>query len=331
MNAHENVARTLAPQKTFFELMRRAEALHRGNCATAKHGRRPAWLHLEQMPAMHFASTEVAEVKIDSDYSDPTAFPEVIVKHRHFGLFAPYGPLPIHVTEHAMRERKFERNGAFEDFINLISGNFAWWHYCARSSMDPVLGYDYTRNPFVARLTAHAHVHDADYSKNIDRDVALHVQWCRQAYPGAYMSRSRPLSTLQRMLRTYFGVPLQLRPRRGRWIPVRNKGQQSNRLGRWRLGSRVWDVQYALEILVGPLDAEALQNWRHGALGTRAMALIVADYAEGRIQPVVMVQVRTHPDLIGKVGKMRLGIDTWCRPDNALHTFTVYDSSQDLL
>ena len=62
-----------------------------------------------------------------------------------------------------------------------------------------------------------------------------------------------------------------------------------------------------------------------------AMFAVAADFADGRAAPVIKVQVRTRPELAGKVGRMRLGVDAWSRPGVSLRTLTVYESFQDPL
>lgn len=323
----------LTPRKTFFELMRRVEALQcdaeSSNQCAARLRRRPAWLHLEQPARMDFATAEVSDVEVDMPLAaDSGAWPEVTVSYRHFGLFAPYGPLPLHVTEHAMLEKRVERNAAFERFVNLMCGDLAWSHYAAWAALHPVLGYDRFRNTFAERIASLANA-TASASDDAARDRDVNA--CRCSYPGVYYAPHRSLSDLQRMLRAYFGVALRVLPRYGRWIRVPNASRSPRQPGHWRLGSRVWDAQLSLEILIGPIDADTFHNWQRGAPTVRAVSSVVTDFADGRVQPVVKVQVRTRPELAGKVGRMRLGINSWSRPNHSLVTLTVHEPFRDPL
>lgn len=336
------MTRALTPQRTFFELMRRVETLQRNAKAALRAERRPlrrpAWLRIEQPAAMHFASTEVSRVQIDmppfaspaapDDHDEP---PHVTVTQRHFGLFAPYGPLPLHMTEHAMQEKRFERNAAFERFVNVVCGDLAWLHYVAWSAMHPVLGYERTRNPFVERVTslAYARAADHDDTNNADNADDPHARACRAAFPGIYCAPRRSLADLQRMLRSYFGVALQVSPRHGRWIAVPPAARDARRLGAWRMGARIWDVQHSLEIVIGPIEADAFYHWQRRAAAVAAVYAVVADFVDGRLYPVIKVQVRTRPELAGRVGGMRVGVDAWSRPNHALRTLTVYESFRD--
>lgn len=318
------VERALTPRRTFFELMRRVEVLERELGGPPRRARRsPAWLRIEQSADMRFASTEVANVTVEQTrFVDADDHPRVKITQRHFGLFAPFGPLPLHVTEHAMQEKRFERNAAFERFVNVACGDLAWLHYSAWSAMHPVLGYERARNPFVERVTTLANAgRGADISSQ-DRDA----QACRAAFPGIYCAPRRSLGDLRRMLAGYFRVPLRILPRHGRWIPVPPAPRGGRRLGGWRLGARIWDVQHSMEIVIGPIEAEEFHRWQRRSAAVMAVCAVATDFVDGRIDPVIKVEVRTRPELAGKVGRMRIGVDAWSRPDHALRTLTIYES-----
>jgi type VI secretion system protein ImpH len=325
----------LTPHKTFFELMRRFDALHHRQQVPGlrQRRRRPVWLRMEQSAAMHFASTEVAAVQVVSPaFGASDVWPEVRVELRHFGLFAPYGALPLHITEHAMREKGFERNGAFEQFVNVVSSDMAWLHYTAWAAMHPALGYERDRNAFIDRIGGMAWVdapgvHGASTARGSAGNP--HAQACRRSWPGLYIAPHRPMANLQRLLRAYFKTPVQLLPRGGRWLAVPATGREGQRLGRWRLGSRVWDAQNTLDIEIGPIDAGAFHLWQRRAPATRALVAVVADYAGGSVQAAVHVQVRTRPELAARVGRTRVGVDAWANPGHVLRRLTVHEASQD--
>lgn len=329
MTPLERVSRALTPRRTFFELMRRVEALQRRHDGrSARKRRMPKWLRIEQPAQMHFASTEVERVQVTlARFVEDDDHPQVTVAQRHFGLFAPYGPLPLHVTEHAMQEKRFERNAAFERFVNVACGDLAWLHYSAWSSMHPVLGYERARNPFVERVTALA---DACRAQQDDGEpYGRHALACRRAFPGIYCAPRRSLADLQRLLRAYFGVALQVVPRHGRWVPVPAAASHARRLGGWRLGARIWDVQHSIEIVVGPIEADEFYRWQRRAAAVMALSAVVTDFVDGRIYPVIKVQVWTRPELAGRVGCMRVGVDAWSRPNRTLRTLTVFESFRD--
>lgn len=312
----------LRAQKQFFELMRRLEAGLTDVDLPLRHRRRPAWLSLEQAAAMHFASTEVARVNhLEAAPTEGRLSAVLQVIIRHFGLFAPYGPLPLHITEHAMVERRFERNRAFESFVNLISADMAWLQYLSATAMHPVISREQGRHTFQRRVAGP--VRALPESSPGPVTLAQHVAACHASFPGVYLRRQRSTATLKHMLAAYFDVPLRLLPRAPRWLEVPEAAQQDRALGLWRLGSRFADAQ-TLDIEVGPLDAANHAPWGRRAEATQAMVALVKDYSRTGLTPSVHLLIKTHPGMATRVGRMRLGADAWLRPKHGLRRVTVY-------
>lgn len=314
--------------KDFLELMRGIERISQtgplhGSARTLR--RQPDWLTIEQTADLAFATCEVDAIQIRTDPLDARMAREVVVRQRHFGLFAPYGPLPLYITEHAMHERRYERNAAFERFVNLVSARLAWNHYCAWSALHPVLGYERARNAFAERL---GQLSNAPLGNAAETPIS-HAGACRAAYAGLYAARQRPLAPLCRMLARYFEVPVRVLPRVGRWMSVPNRGADARRLGQWRVGSRVLDAQLQTQIVIGPLCSQSMQQWKRRSACVSALVAVVNDYANGHIQPMVTVQVRSHESMAARLGAMHLGQDAWARPGNAIQTLVVYDSFQE--
>ena len=317
----------LSADKSFFELMRHVELLShqfdtektvKASKRSRSYQRRPSWLKLEQEAKLSFAASEVSAVNlVYPDFGDDDQF-ELQVAYRHFGLFAPYGPLPIHITEHGLHEK------SFVSFLNMLSANLTWLHYSAWSAMHPVLASERVNNAFLKRVTSLANAVSLPQSLAADD---RHAQACRRSFPGLYLSRQRPLPALQRLLQNYFAINLQVKPRSGRWIPVPTTDSNQKQLGQWRLGSRVWDAQLALDVLIGPIDASEFKNWQKRAKAIRALVAVVNDYAEGQIQPVV----KTRPELAGRIGNMQIGVDSWLHPDYQIKTLTVHEPFQESL
>ncbi|WP_211470855.1 type VI secretion system baseplate subunit TssG [Collimonas humicola] len=323
------MSKMLSANKTFFELMRRIDALQRMSAAdddaelsSSQSRRRPSWLVLEQLAALEFAASEVVEVQLAASRFGEAAMPEVIVKQRNFGLFAPYGPLPIHMTEHALSEK------AFEKFINMISADIAWLHYSAWSLMHPVLGCDRLMNVFKGKITSLANVGDAGVDAAPDLG---HVRACRESFPGLYMTRHRPRLALQRMLRQYFDVPLEIRPRAGRWISIADAQCDQKKAGQWRLGTRVWDAQMSWDVVIGPIEASAFEIWHRRSAAVKSLIEIINDYAGGQVQSAIHVLLRTHSKLATRVGQMRLGINSWAHPNEKIFRLTVHETFQESL
>ena len=269
-------------------------------------GRRPpAWLRLHQPARLDFAPSEVASVEWADTKAD--ARRSVLrVGVRHFGLFAPYGPLPIHVTEHAQAGAR----NAFEQFLGFLCAELAWLDFRAWAHLQPAVGFDDSRNgnAFVRRLSLLAGVEGNRQSTD------AHVEICRTHFVGSYASRHRPPQQLSATMSRYFGVKVGVRPRTGGWLPVSPVAGGKRVARRWILGSRVFAPQSTLDLVVGPIDASELHRFRRGGELVRSMVAISEDYTGRKVSTRVIVDVRTRPGINGRLGLMKAGIDSWASP-----------------
>lgn len=313
---------SLSTDKTFFELMRRIEAISANlrNCHEIQK-RLPTGVRLMQPAMLQFSSSEISKISFPHLDGGNGASPEILIELRNFGMFAPYGPLPIHITEHAWVEKRFERNEAFEQFINLLSSNITWLYYRAWSAMHPALSFDRVSRPFVSRLNSLVQIE----SNSTDQRHPS-VNACRIANPGVYLNTQRPLASLQRILTTYFRVNASIYPRRGRWFQTQHAAHDPVKVGRWRLGQRVWDVQQTVDIELGPIEAIEFKQWQRRTRRIKAMDAVMRDYTQAQVDFAIHVLVKTHPDLGVKVGAAQLGVNTWLKPSHALKRITVHEA-----
>jgi type VI secretion system protein ImpH len=318
----DRILQSLGCGKTFFELMRRIEALF----AEQKNrhemqNRLPKGVRLMQPAALQFSSSEISKVSIELVGQDSQKSIEILIEQRNFGLFAPYGPLPIHITEHACFEKKFERNEAFEQFINMFSSNMAWLHYRAWSAMHPALCFDRLNQAFVSRLNGLVQI-SPEFAANHHPSVNA----CRTANLGVYFNSQRPLAALQRVLSEHFQVNVSVLPRRGRWFPMQHRAHVPVRIGRWRLGQRIWDVQQTIDIEIGPVAAKDIQGWQRSSKRILAIDAVVRDYTQARVDFAIQVKVKTGPELQFRLGTARTGVNTWLKPGLGLKSVTVHES-----
>lgn len=312
----------LSCDKTFFELMRRIDAMaEKVRHQHALQQRIPNGVHLIQPAVLQFASSEISKISFERKNEGSTSSLEILIEHRNFGLFAPYGPLPIHITEHAWVEKRFERNEAFEQFINLLSSNMAWLYYRAWSAMHPALCFDRVDRAFVSRLNGLVQINPSFIARHHHS-----VNACRIANPGVYLNTQRPLAAMKRILDDHFQVKVKIYPRRGRWCQNQHSSRIPFELGRWPLGRRAWDVQQTIDIEIGPIEAKDFPEWQRRSMRIKAVDAVVRDYTQARVDFAIHVLVRTRPNLAVKVGAGQLGVNTWLKPTHALKRLTVHEA-----
>lgn len=321
----------ISNRKTFFELMRRLESL----LATDGYGLRPGWdrdkFYVEQAADLSFASSELQAVDIVPGPNlvaneSGEARTQIRIRCRHFGLFAPYGPLPVHITEHARHEILFERNAAFESLINTISGHLAVLYYRAFANTHPLISQRAhpQREGFNQRLARLA----SPWMGGNELADEYHIKRCRQHMANAYLRPERSLDDLKRLLEMYFGVDVHIVPRHGRWIEIGHDTSGSKRLGAWRIGQRVFDTQSSLKVTIGPLKAQDFPDFQRASARMKTMVRLIDDFVGGQATACIDVAVQTTPELGSTLGRCRIGQNAWLKPSQALKTVRAYDPAK---
>ncbi|HEI8864702.1 TPA: type VI secretion system baseplate subunit TssG [Serratia odorifera] len=313
--------RGLSNRLDFFELLRRLER-DGGLCARVGSVGERAEIDLRviQPADLSFAPREV--VSVEQERPDGRQ-PRLVVTCRHFGMFAPYGPLPIHMTEHARQENLSLRNRAFEEFTSLFSQRLAIWHYRAWAQMNVALGHDRPQNnAFLQRVSQISGTHQAVAANE-------HVQRLRTCFAGAYLPGRMGLQSLRRLLTDYFRLPVSIIPRFARWIDDGEGGirQKMGILGRTRVGRRFFDAQHTARITLGPLPAPHYQAYQPGGERLAALLAICRDYVGQQILFDVALDIITQPEMSGRLGQARLSKDGWLKAGHGLYTQEVFQQT----
>lgn len=306
----------LSKRQDFFELLRRIERAQQDAPRLGMtNDRSRERLSITQPADMAFASREIVDIE-----QRP---PQVLIKARHFGMFAPYGPLPIHMTEHARTEVIARRNQAFQQFVGIMSQRFAVLHYRAWSQLNAMIGHDHAdhQNPFLLHLRQISGVSPG-------LAVNTHIQRLREAYPGAYLPGRRSLKQLNQMLAAYFSVPIEVTPRYAKWIDDGKKAdsQKMGCLGKTRVGSRFFDAQYGAHIQIGPLAAPQYQQYQRGSRRLQALVSICHDFMSHQLMLDISLLITTEPGMAAQLGGKSLSKDGWLKPKAGTFRQLVYQS-----
>lgn len=307
----------LSNRQDFFEVLRRIERAQQDapRLGSTNDNSRER-LHIIQPADVAFASREVVDIE--------QHLSQVHITARHFGLFAPYGPLPIHITEHARTEMLAKRNRAFQQFVGILSQRFAVLHYRAWSQLQSMVGHDHTddKNPFLQHLRQ---------SIGVDphQTMSSHIQRLREAYPGVYLPGRRSLQQLKNILATYFSVPIDITPRYAKWIDDGKKAdsQKMGYLGKMRIGRRFFDAQYGAHIEIGPLAAPDYELYQRGSQRLQALASICHDFMSRQLILDISLLIKTEPGMAARLGNQSLSKDGWLKPAVGTYRQRVYQST----
>lgn len=256
-------------------------------------------LSIRQNADLSFASREVAAVRVSASHYD--------ISVRHFGMFAPYGPLPIFVTEHARTEQLNHNSEAFCDFITMLTQRHALLWYRAWGQLQPMVGCDrpLPDNSFKQKLNQVAGI-------TVDTKGPTSHTLLRQNWPAAWLPGRASWRDLQQMLTHYFSAPVQLFPFAGRWIrPMEyESAHRMGLLGSTRLGKGFFDAQHALRIEVGPLTSPACYDWQRGERKLLMLASMCQMFVRHQINIRIDLLMETSSSqtqaVYGKLGRNSL-------------------------
>jgi type VI secretion system protein ImpH len=199
-----------------------------------------------------------------------------------FGLGGAHGPLP-NVDSEIILERAARRDGAFKAFLGIFNHRLLSLLYKVRRHSRIGLGQAAPhRIPFARHILACLGLATPGLAGRMAvQDRAL------LQYAGLLAGGRRSAAGLEALLIRYFGIPARLEPFTGRWLYVEPVERTVlGRRGRHRtlgcdaaLGGRVWDIQSAFTIALGPLTLAQFRDFLPGGTTHKHLVALTRFYA----------------------------------------------------
>ncbi|MEE9393179.1 MAG: type VI secretion system baseplate subunit TssG [Planctomycetota bacterium] len=243
-------------------------------------------------PTLQAPATEVAEL------DDSSTIPRVVVNT--IGLYGSSGALPQHYTQHLLREENSSEGApALQDFLDIFNHRSISMFYRAWEKNQPLAilereGLDWAdkEQGAIPRL---ALSHCGLWSPALRHALALGDDALLH-FAGPLMARPRNAAGLERILSSYFDLPIRIFEFEPQWLQL-DPAEQSTlgpeaQLGlNMVLGERVLDVQSCLRIRIGPLSQIDYQKFMPGGDKLRRLCglatLYLRSHYDLRVQPVL--------------------------------------------
>jgi type VI secretion system protein ImpH len=272
---------TASPYKQFrFEVLRRVQA-HQPAAPRLGEALRPRdeAVRLGQDPELDFAPANLHSFRHDGGRPR--------IGQRAYGLFGPMGPMPLHLTEYVRERARSHGDPTLLRFSDVFHNRALLLFFRAWAQSRPTVHRD---RPW-----------DDDYSRWVSSLFGQGPRpfTQRDAIPddakrlhAATLGRGpRNAEGLVKILRQYFGVPVEVEPCQGRWLDLHDDDRskllpstaprRATALGEQAvLGRRVWDRQSHVGLRIGPLSYQqylrflpgqparvALRDWLRNYLG----------------------------------------------------------------
>ncbi|HEY9133282.1 MAG TPA: type VI secretion system baseplate subunit TssG [Dyella sp.] len=227
---------------------------------------------------------------------------------RHFGLFAPYGPLPISTTELALEQQIGGPGPVLEDFASLFTTRPAIYYYRAWSQLAPVPSHERADDRFAARLASAAGLSPHSHAV---------VKRARMAFGGLYLRTSRSARDLGRLVTAVSGRDTRVIAS----VPGAVEASHIDatpRLGSAMLGKRGFDAEHRIRLDVHIDDTRALRQWYVGSEAAEELRILVDDYLDARKIFEVDLTTPRSPAAVARFGQTRLGRVGWLHPSATL-------------
>ncbi|HEX3718436.1 MAG TPA: type VI secretion system baseplate subunit TssG [Verrucomicrobiae bacterium] len=294
-----------------------------------------------QRPSLGFAPSTLDELVVDE--KDPSKPPRLYVNF--MGLFGPNGPLPLHLTEYAIRRRLghivadptghdnpgatqgYVKSDSFSDFFDVFHHRLISLFFRAWAVSQPTIDLDRSECQrflfFLGSLSGESNSVPEDRLQADDdvipaRDKAYYV--------GRLACPSRNAEGLEAILSDYFTIPTSVREFVGHWfeLPPEDLCQlgrgSAGQLGRnVFVGARTWAVHLGFRLRMGPMGLDDYLSLLPTGKSFPLLKGWVTDYCGVELFWDVQLVLRADEvphTILGRSG--RLGWTTWLRSDSSV-------------
>lgn len=314
-----------APGFDFFQAVRLLALSRRAGSAGGGSSNLPE-LRFAALLSQAFPASDVHSLKHVDDAEQP---PQLRMTVGFMGMIGPGGALPAIYTEALLARRHLHRDQAAQNFFDIFTHRaVSLFHAAWTKYRFPLAREMDARDGFMQHLL------DLVGAGMPSALATLHHP--ENGFPGelpAYFSgllaqRPLPAASIEALLRHALGVPARLEQFVGEWIAV--EIEQQARLGSAPatlkgnacLGSRAWERQMKVRIVLGPLDREAYRQHLPGSQGHAMLQAVMrfccGDELACDLSLVMKADAISPARLAHAAEAPRLGHDAWLlsrRPD----------------
>ena len=303
----------------FFSAVRRMENLYSSKPPVG-HSARAAddLLRFGQSPSVAFAPATLGACEAPRD-GKPL---KMLVQF--FGLFGPWGPLPLHLTEYFHQREKHFNDVSGIRFFDLFHHRLTSLFYRAWAANQQTVSYERgvaqgTNRPEIDRFSIYvASVTGRGMASFRNRDALPDL--AKLSFVGLISQQSKSADGLASILKGYFELPAQIEQFVGHWAEIPEESQcrlgqspETATLGLTTIvGRAVWDCQQKFRIRIGPMGFARYEYFLPGRQGLKRLQAIVRNYIGDEMEWDMQLILRAEEVPTTCLGKMgQLGWTTW--------------------
>ena len=293
-------------------------------------------IHFKENLGFSFLGADVVELRglteDTTEIAELHASQDAIEFHQaFFGFLGREGVLPHHYTEKAIKEVQSKNSESIE-FVEIFQHRLlslffrAWKKYHFISLYETaVLARDqnlksFPYDTFTKRIFNLIGLGEHSFREKlkINPDFLLY-------FSGAFASRSRNSSMLQKIIVAYTGLNTEIIPFIGRWLYLPEPEQ--SRIGKRRgsnqrigtthgnmiIGKKIWDAQSLFRVRLGPMSLNDFYRFSPDTEEYRILCRIIRFYVSSETDFEIQLVLKRDEVPGFKIGKTRVGYDSWVR------------------
>jgi type VI secretion system protein ImpH len=247
-----------------------------------------------------------------------------------FGLGGAHGPLP-NVDSEIVLARSASKDGAFQAFLGIFNHRLLSLLYrVKRQTHIGLVHMAPHRTPFAHYLFALLGLGTPGLDQRMQVEDRALLQ-----YAGLLAGGRRSAAGLEALLTRYLGINARLEPFMGRWLAL-DPAERSilGRPGRHvslgydaALGGRVWDVQSAFTIAIGPLSESQFRTFLPDGTAYRHLVSLTKFYAGQEQDTYFRLELapgEAKPASLSRASGALLGWTSWlCHPSKAAGALSI--------
>ncbi|CAD6552046.1 hypothetical protein LMG28727_05330 [Paraburkholderia kirstenboschensis] len=293
----------------FFEAMRRLECAYPAHPRFG-HSTKPAE---DPVRLAHAATLEFPPRSIES-FEPRTAGSPGRLHGLFLGLFGANGPLPLHLTEHAVDRQRNAKDSTLVAFADMFHHRMLSLFYRAWADAQPTVQFD---RPTQDRFRTYIGALIGIATPQLEERDALPDQY-KRFFAGRLVPQARNAEGLKGFLEHYFGVPVCVLEFVVGWMQLPREahlrmGGAMAQIGRnATLGAQVRGAQQRFRLRIGPLGLNDFNRFLPGGDALKELVAAVKLYAgaeKGWDVQLVLKKEDVPTTHLGRSGRM--GFSTW--------------------
>ncbi len=263
-----------------------------------------------QQPLLHFYPAAFYNAKFSKEVG------EYKLTNSYFGMLGINGPLPTHLTEHAI-ERSYKSNDhTFSHFLDIFNHRFISLFYRAWADAEPSVSHDRPKDDkFISRLCSIS-------GNSIESDKGSSTKQINQYLSGLLSHKNHSAKVLIQALSQYLKVKVDIEEFVGKWLEISQDeqlklGHMNSTLGLTTLGSRIYQRMYNFDILIGPISFSTYSKFLVDRNKINEIIRLTRQIVGNEYDFAIRIYLDSNQTKPSRLGSSMLGQTSWCQNINA--------------